>query len=187
LLVLGIDPGRYGGCVVIDDNKNVVSKFSTPTILFQKHNRPGKRSFRLSKLSAKEKKQKAWRYDIPAIAQYLSKTLPSVDQIVLEWGASRPNQSASSTLAIGEGRMLWQCLCEMSGEFITQKIAPIDWTSLYGFEAGATKDDHLEKMLSLFPGEAEGDYRTKRGKLIDGVVDAILIANSYFIENPETN
>lgn len=85
-LFLGLDPGKFGSIVIIDENKKVIFKSVVPKV--------------------------GNEYDKKAAFKLLEEYKDRISHAVLEDVHAIPGSSAPSTFDFGRGKMLWECALE---------------------------------------------------------------------------
>lgn len=160
----GIDLGFKGAIVVISDDGKVVNQLPMPTI----------------KVIINKKERDA--YDVGAIIQIALLTLSRCDMVYVEkvqpvmakFGAS----SGSSNFHLGFCLGMFQTALE-SFKVKYQLVKPKEWQKTFGIvrpeedDKWTTKGAAYEVAKRMFP---DAQLTTKRGRVLDGISDALLIA-----------
>jgi len=159
-LIISIDPGITGAVAVLSDlTRDLIKVVDTPT---QKVKRNGKNKT---------------VYDTNAMAALL-RPYAKMSNVrgVCEAVHSMPAQGVSSSFNFGMGYGLW--LGIMAGLDISYTtVTPQAWKKHFDL-IGQEKKASAEKAAKVFPGK---DWYTPRGRALDGMADAALIAK-YWVD-----
>lgn len=164
--VMSIDPGKNGAIVIIDfDFGNMF-----PTVEF--YDIPLLDVPTTAK-TKKGKLKKKTDYDIQAISHVIN--TPGVERAYLERQQVFPQQGGVSNFSIGAGYYMYRAL--LTAHNVPFDIfPPREWQKYFGISSkkGDTKVQAYEKACELFPDVAD-ELKTKRGRILDGRCDALLI------------
>lgn len=156
----GIDPGFKGAIGLISD-KGEVLVWEMPVI-------DGKR-------------QELNRLDLQAIMDHVQTFSP---QIGLEWPSMRPGEGAQSGLRFGQQLGMIECLCQMKSDRY-RRISPMKWKARLGLPGkeipGANKT--CAAYFDRFYSKYSSLIRGPRGGVLDGRMDALLIAHYLLMES----
>ena len=118
-------------------------------------------------------------YDIPAIKTIMAQFKAESSLICIEDGQAMPGQGSVSMMSIGRGLGTWEGL--LTGMGLPYRLVhPKTWQKGVGFVTGNPKGQAYEIACRLYP---HLKFKTKRGKIIDGRCDAVLIAT--YIKNTQ--
>lgn len=156
MTILGADPGLDGALAWLSKKGSgwdlTVMDFPTLSV---KKGKTLRREYSLYELAA----------DLP---------LMPADMAYVEAVHSMPKQGGVSNFTFGGG--FWMVRTAIAFCGIPQTlIEPSVWTRMVGLPTGATKDQHVQRAMSLFPAHT-ALFRGPRGGALDGRADAALIA-----------
>lgn len=158
--IIGIDPGLNGALAsmeFVDNNfTGRIEIIDMPTVCPKKN-------------STKRK------YDIKEIITFLKQFINSGVQshVYLESVHSMPGQGVASMFSMGEGFGILQGVVTTLNPITFTLISPQSWKKTI------VKEKTKDKSISVIIGEKlypEVELRTKRGRILDGRGDALLIA-----------
>lgn len=159
-LYVGIDPGKSGAVVAIEQNRSIRVIEDTPVI------------------EVKKGKKHQHQYLESQMLQVLRRLPVSglvrdyeVKMVYIERAQAMPGQGGTSMFSIGYGFGLW-IMALTALEIPHTRIEPARWKKELGFPTGADKGASIVRALQLFPKAAEFLRRKKD----DGRADALLLA-----------
>ena len=165
--ILAIDPGKMGAIVVVD----FMFANMCPDVTF--YDIPILKIKKTGKTKNGNKKIKT-EYDLFRINDIIKES--DVFFAYLERQQAFPGQGSVSMFSIGNGYGMYKALLT-AYNIPYDIVSPKEWQKYYGIagKKGNTKDQAYLIASKLFPGAVK-DFKTKRGRLIDGRVDSLLIA-----------
>jgi hypothetical protein len=154
MISIGIDPGLSGAVAVIHNNE--IDLYDTPTITLPK-GKGKKREF--------DEKEMA-----NIIRPYICMDINII--VILEKAQAMKGQGVTSMFSTGLGYGIWRgILGTLQAPY--RIVHPKTWQKAMGFVVGNPKQQSYHIASKLFP---TAELRTKRGKILDGRCDAILMA-----------
>jgi len=150
--LLGIDIGKTGGFVILNSERNAISKFPMPTL--------------------------AGEIDLLALDEYLKRSAGMINKAFIEKASARPGQGVVSMFTFGRTFGMVEALVVSAG-IPYQMVAPVTWTKEIFKGMSNKKDKKKDRSLlavkRLFP-EENLLATTRSTKPHLGLVDALLIA-----------
>lgn len=159
--IIGIDNGLDGGIAVLSPEGEIIDMFLTPTV----------------KVVSSSGKQHR-RMDVPAITSILNHHAATA-VVALEYAQAMPGQGVVAMFSTGYGYGMYQGIVTALG--MPYEIVRVnDWQKKFGITGmGArTKDGSYLASSRIWP-QAAANLKTPRGRIYDGVCDALLIAEYY--------
>jgi hypothetical protein len=183
LRFIGIDPGKDGAVAWMDGEHRDIGVLTTPTYQVQNPSKPGKTKC---------------VYDLVAMYRMLKEiTDPSRFEciVTIEQVGSFRSDSHKTAFDFGGGHMAWLMACAVlnadRGNVKVRQVPPKTWKR--DLLAGVANDPEMEaKVLAQrLRGHAVcREWRGPKGKLLDGKVDALFLAEhgryNYQIGRPMT-
>jgi len=158
-IVIGVDPGLKGAIVMISPGE-AMSVFDMPVLT----------------VKGKKKKSKKHVYDIDEIIRILKPTKNKNVMVFLEKAQILPKGfTIKSNLGLARCEAIFETVLHFLGvEY--QFVNPRVWQHFYDISGkkGNTKEQSVKKAKELCP---QILLETKRGRVLDGRADAVLVAN----------
>ncbi len=158
-IYMGIDPGLSGGIAIIENTVPLVVMEMMITTNGE--------------------------IDVIRLRKELRKILRQVDHCYIEKSQPMPQQSANSTFNYGKGYGMIRALLDISA-VPYQEIAPLKWKREYSLvnkgknkpkkKKASIKAESIAVARKLFPKLPDETFITPRGRMKDGVAEALLIA-----------
>ncbi len=164
-LLLGIDPGKYGGIARMCCPDSTVKTWDIPVDKSMAPPRKGK-----------TKPRKVVSYNKPDLLEILQRAnRPVIGHVVIEEQQAFNDQGAVAGFQTGYGYgIYWGMLLGIGiPEERIEVVRPKAWQKLFGIRGDDTKEQAEKIALRLCPNLAT---RTERGRLLDGICDAFLLA-----------
>lgn len=162
-MIIGIDPGLKGGIAYLNNKGSLYSVGDIPLI---------KNKF----------KEKTYIIDIKKVFNSLNgcHTQKGIHAIIIEDVHAMPKQGVSSmfTFGFGYGMINAAISCSDCGDSNLFRVTPQAWKKHFGL-IGKDKNAGLDVIRSIWRMDMS-TFITPRGRIIDGRVDATLIAKYYY-------
>jgi len=162
MVFIGVDIGLKGAIACIDDSENLIGVWDTPTLIVKK--------------TVRKKIKKSTKYNIPEIHNIFTVSNNGVEThcFIEEALTIMGNFTIKTSVSLSHCQGIFEGAAFAHSSHV-QIIKPQKWQSYFGIskKKGDTKDQSIYIASGLYP---TVEFKTKRGRVLDGRADAILLA-----------
>jgi len=161
-MFVGVDIGLKGAIACIDDSENLIGVWDTPTLTIKE--------------TTGKKVKKRTKYNISEIHSIFSKNNGGIEAhyFIEEALTIMGNFTIKTSVSLSHCQGMFEGAAFAYSNRV-QTVKPQKWQSYFGMskKKGNTKDQSIYIASGLYP---TVEFKTKRGRVLDGRADAILLA-----------